>query len=294
MSRLRSASVGGDAHNDDTSSGTSLIVNELLTYVFDAHTNHPADTIKQNVLNFYSNTAIHDAKLALWNAYERHLPKPTKRRGPNQSTRELADILVSIDGIDRLFFNSDTLPVVFVAVNLRNLPREQHKDNVIEDILARLKRIVMREACAPTPTLADPEGGLRGLQPPPLNFQKRGVTSVVISTVSTVSEQERNGQGRRDVGKSVHVRQAIMQLDAYHVRRGFVQKTANKVVYNDGKHLHFAYPFLDVAALMDLLYISRSSVVRPTLHSQVIPDVTTSFSQYIWSSYVSLALYFSF
>ena len=56
---------------------------------------------------------------------------------------------------------------------------------------------------------------------------------VVISTVSTVSEQERNGQGRRDVGKSVHVRQAIMQLDAYHVRRGFVQKTANKVVYND-------------------------------------------------------------
>ena len=73
-------------------------------------------------------------------------------------------------------------------------------------------------------------GGLRGLQPP-LNFQKRGVTSVavVISTGSTMSEQERNGQ-RRDVGKSVHVRQAIMQLDAYHVRRGFVQKTANKVV----------------------------------------------------------------
>ena len=70
--------------------------------------------------------------------------------------------------------------------------------------------------------------------------------------------QERNGQGRRDVGKSVHVRQAIMQLDAraYHVRRGFVQKTANKLVYNDGKRLLFAYPFLDVAALGDLLYTS--------------------------------------
>ena len=118
--------------------------------------------------------------------------------------------------------------------------------------------------------------------------------AVVISTVSTVSEQERNGQGRRDVGKSVHVRQAIMQLDAYHVRRGFVQKTANKVVYNDGKRLLFAYPFLDVAALMDLLYISRCSAVRPTLHSQVHHDVATSFSQYIWSSSVSLALHFSF
>ena len=41
-----------------------------------------------------------------------------------------------------------------------------------------------------------------------------------------------------------------------------MQKTANKVVYNDGKRLLFAYPFLDVAALMDLLYISRSSAVR--------------------------------
>ena len=118
--------------------------------------------------------------------------------------------------------------------------------------------------------------------------------AVEISTVSTVSEQERNGQGRRDVGKSVHVRQAIMQLDAYHVRRGFVQKTANKLVYNDGKRLLFAYPFLDVAALMDLLYISRSSAVRPTLHSQVHHNVITSFSQYLWPSSVSLALYFSF
>ena len=38
--------------------------------------------------------------------------------------------------------------------------------------------------------------------------------AVVISTVSTVSEQELNGQGRHDVWKSVHVRQAILQLEA--------------------------------------------------------------------------------
>ncbi len=31
-------------------------------------------------------------------------------------------------------------------------------------------------------------------------------------TVTTVSEQERNGQGRRDVGKSVHVRPTICSL----------------------------------------------------------------------------------
>ena len=43
-------------------------------------------------------------------------------------------------------------------------------------------------------------GGVAGVAtPPPLNFQKRGVTSVavVISTVSTVSEQERNAQAWR-------------------------------------------------------------------------------------------------
>ena len=59
-------------------------------------------------------------------------------------------------------------------------------------------------------------GGVAGVATPPLIFKKRRVNSVaiVISTVSTVSEQERNGQGRRDVGKSVHVRQAIMQLYA--------------------------------------------------------------------------------
>ena len=44
-------------------------------------------------------------------------------------------------------------------------------------------------------------GGVAGVGTPPFNFQKRGVTSVavVISTVYTVSEQERNGQDRRDV-----------------------------------------------------------------------------------------------
>ena len=41
---------------------------------------------------------------------------------------------------------------------------------------------------------------------------------------------------------------------------------------------------------MDLLYISQSSAVRPTLHSQVHHSVTTSFSQYRWSSSVCLAL----
>ena len=40
----------------------------------------------------------------------------------------------------------------------------------------------------------------------------------------------------------------------------------------------FAYPFPDVAALMDFLYISRSSAVRPTLQTLALIQSSTSFS----------------
>ena len=55
-----------------------------------------------------------------------------------------------------------------------------------------------------------------------------------------------------------------MQLDSYHV-----QKTANKVVYNDGKRLRFAYPFLDVAALMDLQFYTSADLLLFILLSTV-------------------------
>ena len=43
--------------------------------------------------------------------------------------------------------------------------------------------------------------------------------------------------------------------------------------------LSFAYPFPDVAALMDLVYISRSSAVHPTLETLALIQSSTSFSQ---------------
>ena len=43
--------------------------------------------------------------------------------------------------------------------------------------------------------------------------------------------------------------------------------------------LSFAYPFPDVVALMDILYISRSSAVRPTLQTLAPIQSSTSFSQ---------------
>ena len=118
--------------------------------------------------------------------------------------------------------------------------------------------------------------------------------AVVVSTVSTVSEQQRNRKGQASRWE------VIPRPSGHYAARRLSRETRVRVEnckqsgFNDGKRLLFAYPFLDVAAFMDLLYISRYSAVRPTLHSQVHHNVTTSFSQYIWSSSVSLALYFSF
>ena len=61
------------------------------------------------------------------------LPKSTERSGANQSTRELADIFRSVGDIDKLLFSdADNLPYIFVAANLRNLPREKRQENVID------------------------------------------------------------------------------------------------------------------------------------------------------------------
>ena len=59
-----------------------------------------------------------------------------------------------------------------------------------------------------------------------------------------------------------------MQLDAYHVRRGFVQKTANKVVYNDVLFslIHFwtLLPWWIFYTSADLLLFILLSTVKST------------------------------
>ena len=56
--------------------------------------------------------------------------------------------------------------------------------------------------------------------------------------------------------------------------------------------ISFAYPFADVAALMDLLYITISSSVHPNLQT-LAPSSPPHLSRCIWSSSVSLAFRFS-
>ena len=57
------------------------------------------------------------------------------------------------------------------------------------------------------------------------------------------------------------------------------------------------YPFPDVAALMDLLYISRSSAVHPLTRfnkASPHPVLHILLSRSFWLSFVSLAFHFYF
>ena len=51
--------------------------------------------------------------------------------------------------------------------------------------------------------------------------------------------------------------------------------------------LSSVYPFPGVAALMDLLYINRSSVVRPTLQTLAPTQSSTPVSQYLFGCSVT-------
>ena len=147
MNRTRSASVGGDEPC------TTFVRNEMLTYACNVYNNDPLDTIKQTLLDFYEETAIHDAKVELWRAYNLYLPKWIDRRssqGTPQCAKEVGDILRAIGDIDKRFAGTENLPCDFVAINLRNLPPinpprnappSSAKQDDMAEILSRLEKL---------------------------------------------------------------------------------------------------------------------------------------------------------
>ena len=146
MNRTRSASVGGDEPC------TTFVRNEMLAYACNAYNNDPLEAIKQTLLDFYEESAIHDAKVELWRAYNVYLPNWIDRlsiQGTPQCVKEVGDTLRAIGDIDKRFAGTENLPYVFVAVNLRNLPpinpprnapSSAKQDDMVE-ILSRLEKL---------------------------------------------------------------------------------------------------------------------------------------------------------
>ena len=83
--------------------------------------------------------------------------------GTSQSVGEVADIIIDTNYIDKSFRDDDTLPHVFVAVNMPNLPRDTRRSGEIAEILARLTKLEMKAASIPYAMVAS--GEWRGCEP---------------------------------------------------------------------------------------------------------------------------------
>ncbi len=80
-----------------------LVINELLTYLFNHIGSYPNDSIRTIMLQFYGAEAIHTAKEILWYNYAECLDKCINRRGSSTKSVpecEVDDILNAMKSID--------------------------------------------------------------------------------------------------------------------------------------------------------------------------------------------------
>jgi len=141
-------------------SDTQLVINELLMYVFHHMKRYPADSIKTVLLDFYSAEAITEAKRKLWECYSSSLPSFERRTNKglkNATEKEVDDIIKSVKLLDAIFADK-TVPVMFVAINLDQVPDVKPGEVESISLLERVKRLEhqMTTICsAPTQTFAD-------------------------------------------------------------------------------------------------------------------------------------------
>lgn len=139
---------------DDDTTGAQYVVNELLVYVFNHMKKHPMDSIKTVLLDFYCAEAISEAKKKLWDSFTDQLPsfeRRTNRGQRNANEKEVDDILNSMKIIDAKFSDIKTLPVVFVAVNLSQLPNVNPGELETVSLLERVTRLERQMATVVQP-----------------------------------------------------------------------------------------------------------------------------------------------
>ena len=104
----------------------TVVVNEVLTFIFHRIQSANLDDIRRTLLDFYEDSAISSAKSTLWDGYQIHLNATfnTKRNNRERSKKEkeVEDILSGIRDIEKVFSCNEDLPVLFAATNLENLP----------------------------------------------------------------------------------------------------------------------------------------------------------------------------
>ena len=100
----------------------TVLVNEVLAYVFHATQVDHAAKLQRTVIDFYDEPSISTAKLLLWEHYHVNLDPSyntdRNNRGRSKKEKEVDDILDGLKDIEKVFSRNEDLPVVFAAVNL--------------------------------------------------------------------------------------------------------------------------------------------------------------------------------
>ena len=127
------------ASNDVNSSQEPiLVVNELLSYVFQYFDCSTAENLKNVVIDFYHPDEISKGKQLLWEYYNKYLPTIEHRRNtPSRPAHaaEAADIIQAMQKID----GCTDGPVQFVAMNLDRVPGAHGPEEC--DMMSMVSRI---------------------------------------------------------------------------------------------------------------------------------------------------------
>ena len=103
-------------------SNISLVVNELLAYVFHKYNSDHIEAIQSDISRFYCDDDVSEAMTQLFQHYADVVgPKPSRQNRGNRSLKEkeVGDIMEAMKKLDE---SGPARPVIFVAVNLTNLP----------------------------------------------------------------------------------------------------------------------------------------------------------------------------
>ena len=101
--------------------------NELLGYAFDAYHRNNADDMGNVIQNFYDDVAVRTVKTLIWEKYGDKLPVWKDRRNTvgnptNAKEKVVSDVVMAIRTIEEKFSDVDALPIIFVAITMKNLP----------------------------------------------------------------------------------------------------------------------------------------------------------------------------
>ena len=162
-----------------------FIVNELLMYAISKYDTDNIVDINNVINTFYCEEAVNDAKTELWTNYADKLDKIINRRS---KVKTIDDIIDAVQLISAVYPEKEKLPIVFLALNTKNIPficekASPSRDDSVDNRLAALE-MQMKEM------LTNPVTTCRNAAPPlPQTYCSSLKTGIKSNSVQHVPHQ---------------------------------------------------------------------------------------------------------